>query len=94
MVGIGIGVPDYAEAQFKASQPWHIERGLWHRIVGGHCVPIVSRDDEQTAGLFTWGGKTGITEPFYRKFNNVAVVAFTEEMSKATRPSTGLTARS
>ncbi|TDH56709.1 hypothetical protein E2F47_06150 [Mycobacterium eburneum] len=79
MVGIGITVPDYAEAQFEAGEPWHLIPGR-HRIEGGHYVPIVGATDNTTAQLFTWGALAGITAPFYNVHNVVAVVALTEEM--------------
>lgn len=79
MVGIGIQVPDYCDAQFEAGQPWHLVKGH-HSIEGGHYIPVVGRDDATTASLYTWGGVGGITEGFYSKYNTVAVVALTEEM--------------
>jgi hypothetical protein len=79
VVGIGIEVPDYAEAQFEAGQAWHVEHGF-HRIEGGHYIPVVGRTDATTASVFSWGGVGGITQPFYEKFNTVAVVSLTEEM--------------
>ena len=79
MVGIGIQVPDYAEAQFDAGQPWHLEPGR-HQLVGGHYISVVEATDRDTAQVFTWGAKQGITSSFYAEFNNVAVVALTEEI--------------
>lgn len=79
MVGIGIQVPDYCDAQFEAGQPWHLIPGR-HRIEGGHYIPVVDATSRTEAGLFTWGGHGGITASFYSTFNTVAVVALTEEM--------------
>lgn len=79
MVGIGIQVPDYCEAEFEAGQPWHLLRGR-HRIEGGHYIPVVDAASRTEAGLFTWGGHGGITAPFYATYNTVAVVALTEEL--------------
>ena len=79
MVGIGIEVPDYCEAQFDAGQPWHIQHGR-HGIEGGHYIPVIGTTDADTAQVFTWGAKQGITRAFYEKFNVVAVVALTEEL--------------
>jgi hypothetical protein len=79
MVGIGIEVPDYCEAQFEAGQPWHIKRGF-HSIEGGHYISVCGALDKQTAQLYTWGAVGGITAPFYAKYNTVAVVALTEEL--------------
>ncbi|BBZ09847.1 hypothetical protein [Mycobacterium branderi] len=79
MVGIGVQVPDYAEAQFEAGLPWHLIAGR-HSIEGGHYIPIWGASDRHTAQLPTWGAEGGITSPFYSTLNTVAVVALTEEM--------------
>ena len=79
MVGIGIEVPDYCEAQFESRQPWHLLHGP-HRIEGGHYISVCGATDRNTAQLYTWGAVGGITRPFYAKFNTVAVVALTEEL--------------
>lgn len=79
MVGIGIQVLDYCDKQFDAGQPWHIVRGF-HRVEGGHYVPVCGAQDKDVAQLYTWGGTGGITRPFYTRYNTVAVVALTEEL--------------
>lgn len=79
MVGIGIQVPDYCEAQFEAAKPWHLERGF-HSIEGGHYISVCGATDINTAQLYTWGAIGGITQPFYQKYNTVAVVALTDEI--------------
>ena len=89
MVGIGIQVPDFAEAQFEAGQPWHlVKRGFG--IEGGHYIPIVGAQSNTVADLFTWGAKTGIEMDFYEKLNTVAVVALTEEMFTADKSPEGV----
>jgi hypothetical protein len=92
MVGIGIQVPDYAQDQFSAGQPWHIEHGF-HSIEGGHYIPVVGATDISTGDVYTWGAKQGITAPFYEKYNTVAVVALTRNCSTATPTLTALTSR-
>lgn len=89
MVGIGIKVPDYAEAQFEAGQPWHLVRGR-HRILGGHYVPVVGASNPHEADLFTWGAKTGMAATFYAAMSDVAVVALTEEMFTAGKSPEGV----
>ncbi|OIN79787.1 hypothetical protein [Mycobacterium malmoense] len=79
VVGIGVQVPDYAEAQFEAGQPWHVVPGR-HRIEGAHYVPVWAASDLHTGQLPTWGGPGGITAAFYSAYNTVGVVALTEEM--------------
>ena len=78
VVGIGIQVPDYAQAQFNAGGPWDVLLGR-HPIEGGHYIPVVARDGD-TVDVFTWGGRIAMTRAFYSTFNTVAVVSFTEEM--------------
>jgi hypothetical protein len=79
MVGIGIQVPDYAQNQFSAGQPWDVEPGQ-PNIEGGHYIPVVSAASNTLADVFTWGALQGMTEAFYRAFNIVAVVGLTAEM--------------
>ena len=79
MVGIGIEVPDYCEAQFDAGQAWDVVPGR-HGIEGGHYIPVIGAADADTAQVFTWGAEQGITRAFYEEFNVVAVVALTEEL--------------
>lgn len=89
MVGIGIEVPDYCEAQFEAGQPWHLEKGR-HDIEGGHYISVCGATDVNTAQLYTWGAVGGITRPFYEKFSTVSVVALTEEIFEAGKTPEGL----
>ncbi|KMV23331.1 hypothetical protein [Mycobacterium heckeshornense] len=79
VVGVGILVPDYAEAQFESGQAWHLIPGR-HQVEGGHYIPVWGASDRHTAQLPTWGGDGAITAPFFSAFNTVAVVALTEEM--------------
>lgn len=79
MVGIGIQVPDYCDAQFEAHQPWQVLPGR-HQIEGGHYVPVVGAVDRNTALVYTWGAQQELTAPFYAAFNTVAVVALTAEL--------------
>lgn len=88
-VGIGIDVPDNAQQQFEAGQPWHLTRGH-HSIEGGHYIPIVDAVRPDQAGLFTWGAHGGIMRTFYEKYNTVAAVALTEEMFTDGKSPTGI----
>lgn len=81
-VTIGIDVPSYAEAQFEAGQPWHVQRGR-NRTVGGHCIPAVARTQigrVDTVSIVTWGAEIPMEKPFYEKFCIVAAVGLSEEM--------------
>jgi hypothetical protein len=89
MVGIGIQVPDYAQSQFEAGQPWHLEPGP-QNIEGGHYIPVVGATDATTAQLYTWGALAGITQPFYAANNVVAVVALTQELFSGDKTPEGI----
>lgn len=78
VVGVGIQVPEYAEAQFEAGGPWQLKKGR-HSIVGGHYIPAVGRN-YHAAQIYTWGGQIDLDDGFYSTLSNVAVVALTEEM--------------
>lgn len=89
MVGIGIKVPDFCDAQFANGEPWHVVRGR-HRIEGEHYIPVVGASDKDNADLYTWGAKQGITREFYETFNVVAVVALTDELFTADKSPEGI----
>jgi hypothetical protein len=75
----GFQVPDYAQQQFGAGQPFTLLPGR-HQIDGGHAVAIVDAQSATLADAFCWGGKAGITAPFYSAMSTVAVVAITPDM--------------
>jgi hypothetical protein len=77
-VGVGLQLPDYAQDQFNAGRPWQVLSGQ-HGIEGGHYVSACARDGN-TVDVFTWGRRHTMEADFYRAFNSVAVVSFTEEM--------------
>jgi hypothetical protein len=79
MVGVGIQVPDFCEAQFDAGQPWHPVPGR-HTIEGGHYVPLVGALDQHTAQVYTWGATQLMTDTFYNTYCTTAVVALTAEL--------------
>lgn len=75
----GFQVPDYAQQQFGDDQPFSLLPGR-HKIDGGHAVAIVDAQSPTLAEAFCWGGKAGITAPFYSAMSLVAVVAITSDM--------------
>jgi hypothetical protein len=81
-VGIGIRVPDYAQDEFEAGQPWDTRLGV-PNIEGGHYIPIVGRRN----GMFdvvTWGRIQQMTVAFYRRFCDEAIVYLSTEFLSAT----------
>jgi hypothetical protein len=89
VVGVGFQVPEYAQDQFAAGEPWHLLRGR-HNIVGGHYVPIVGATDRHTLQPFTWGALAGMEDTFYSALATVAVVALTEELFNGDKDIDGL----
>jgi hypothetical protein len=76
-VGIGIQVPGYVMDQFNAGKPWDLENGR-HEIEGGHYVPVVAKRDN--IEVVTWGRTQAMTERFYEKLGDQAIVYLSEEM--------------
>lgn len=67
-VGIGIEFPASAMDQFNSRQPWDVST-VNTNIDGGHYIPGAGHH----AGLInviTWGREIGMTEAFYKKYND------------------------
>jgi hypothetical protein len=75
-VGVGIQFPESAMDQFNAGKPWTVVPGA--QIEGGHYVPLVAR--RGTLRLVTWGREIGMSQGFYLKYCDEAVVYLSEEM--------------
>jgi hypothetical protein len=78
-VGLGIQVPDSAQAQFGAGSPWSVVHGA--TIVGGHYVPIVGFDGTDLI-VVTWGQLQRMTLQFYKKYADEAYGILSPEMLK------------
>lgn len=80
-VGVGLRMPGYAMDEFAAGKPWAVRHGN-PKIEGGHYVPVVGR----SGGNFhvvTWGKVQQMTEGFYRRYCDEAVVYFSTEFLTA-----------
>lgn len=80
-VGIGLRVPEYAEAEFAAGRPWDVRHGN-PGIVGGHYVPVISRRGGNF-DVITWGAVQQMTPAFYRRYCDEAIVYFSREFLTA-----------
>lgn len=69
-VGIGIQFPSSAMDQFNANKNWSVVRGA--SIEGGHYIPVVAK--HSTLQIVTWGREIGMTEGFYKKYCDEAIV--------------------
>ncbi|MRH85984.1 hypothetical protein GFY24_00640 [Nocardia sp. SYP-A9097] len=75
-VGVGLQFPDTAMAQFDNQEPWTVRRGA--KIEGGHYVPVVGRRNG-AIDVITWGRVQSMSESFYRKYADEAVVYLSPE---------------
>lgn len=69
-VGLGFNLPQSAEDQFEAGQPWTVTDAP---IVGGHFVPICGRQGGNYVGV-SWGAPVLITPEFIMEYLTVAMV--------------------
>lgn len=86
-VGIGIRFPRSAMDQFNARQPWSVVKGS--PIEGGHYVPLVSRQGDDSAHkgqmrCVTWGQLQALTDDFYRENCDEAWAFVTEDAIERT----------
>lgn len=81
IVAVGIEVPENAEQQFAAGQPWSVVPGA--QIVGGHYIPCFARPADTMGACVTWGRSQPFTGQFYRVYNDEAYGVFTVETMTA-----------
>jgi hypothetical protein len=76
-VGLGFEMPESAQDQFNADQPWDVVAGS--TIEGGHYVPLMGRNDIN--GLIcTWGKIQPFTPAFHAAYNDEAIVYLSNEI--------------
>lgn len=75
--GIGIQVPETAQEQFQAGQPWTVVRGA--QIVGGHYVPVVGRVENGNFIVVTWGALQEVTPEFLTEYVDEAYAYLSTE---------------
>jgi hypothetical protein len=69
-VYLGVELPQSAESQFEAQQPWHltIPRG---KPVGGHCI-VGSGYNREGIDIITWGKETTMTWDWWEYYGSEA----------------------
>jgi hypothetical protein len=69
-VYLGVELPQSAQVQFEAQQPWHltIPRG---RPVGGHCI-VGSGYNREGIDIITWGKETTMTWDWWEYYGSEA----------------------
>lgn len=75
-VGLGIEFPAFADDQFSAGQAWSVQTANSH-IIGGHYIPLVAR--RSTLEVVTWGRLQGMTEGFFKKYNDESIAYVSPE---------------
>lgn len=74
---IGWELPESAQIQFQAGQPWSVESGS--QIEGGHDTLAIGYDG-QYLYVITWGKVQSVEWKFVSKYMDEGIVKFSEEM--------------
>jgi len=75
--GIGLQLPQSAEAQFDHGQIWSVVKSP---IRGGHYVAGAGRDADGNILVVTWGDIIPMTQGFYEKYSDEAYVYLNPEI--------------
>lgn len=75
-VDLALAIPDSAEQQFTAGQPWSVVPGA--QILGGHCVTGVGYDDNYLY-IHTWGTEVKVEWSFVAAYFNQAFALASRE---------------
>jgi hypothetical protein len=69
-------MPASSLSQFNRGKPWSVVRGS--RVEGGHYVPLIAHRTDLI--VVTWGKTQKVTQGFFKKYNDEAIVYLSEEM--------------
>lgn len=86
-VSIGLNVPQSAEDQFNAGQPWDYVRGS--RSLGGHCVLLGAYGPKRWK-VITWAAEEEMTDLFYQHEVDEVRLPVTTEWFKGGKSPTGI----
>jgi hypothetical protein len=75
--GVGLIMPETAEEQFDAGEPWTVVKGA--KEMGGHYVSAVGRNARGNILISTWGKIHEMTPEFYRHYCDEAVTYLSKE---------------
>lgn len=84
---IGIALPQSAEDQFGAGQPWTVVPNSPN--IGGHCIVLVGYD-QTYAYAITWGKLIQVAYPFLARYMDEAWAVISQELFKAKKDNLGL----
>lgn len=76
-VYLGINVPQSAEDQFQAGQPWSNTGD--QNILGGHAIPLQKRDSDGNLTIITWGTTQVMEQSFWDAYVEEAWVVLTPQ---------------
>jgi hypothetical protein len=77
---IGVALPQSAQQQFGAGQPWTVVPGS--PILGGHCIVLVGYDTTYVQAV-TWGAVVNVTWEWLGKYCDEAWAILTREIVEA-----------
>ncbi|MFC9436922.1 hypothetical protein [Nocardia sp. NPDC057030] len=80
--GVGLRLPEYALADAEAGRVWDLRQGI-PDIAGGQYVPAVGRSSEGNFYVITWGRIQPMSEGFYRRYCDEALVYFSTDFLRA-----------
>ena len=65
-IGIGVRLPDTAERQFDAQEPWSVVRGA--KVEGGHYISCLGRNKLGNFLVVTWGRLHAVEPAFLTEY--------------------------
>ncbi|MBR7826781.1 hypothetical protein KDK95_10745 [Actinospica sp. MGRD01-02] len=82
-VYVGIQVPNNAQTQFAAGQPWTLVADWQSQpIEGGHAIPLLGYDDQYLYAI-TWGAVQPMAWDWWSTYGDEAWVILSEEFEHA-----------
>lgn len=80
-VYLGVNVPQSAEDQFSANQPWTVDPNANNTIIGGHAIPIQEWDPAWMR-IVTWGKLQEMSYQWFQSYCEEAWVVITPDFLK------------
>lgn len=84
---VGVQLPQSAQTQFGAGQPWAVEPGS--PILGGHCIVFVGYDAKALYAV-SWGAVVEVTYPWWATYGDEAWAVLPDEFVRAGHDAPGI----
>jgi hypothetical protein len=81
VAGIGVQLPDTAEAQFNYGEVWGVEPGSESK--GGHYIPCIGRNSHGNYLVVTWGRLQAVDPEWLEEYMDQGVVMVSQERVNA-----------